>query len=127
VGNHSSPHHHAKQPAATPGCIPVSGSAPLSAYLGGEQGTTVGPGFRRLDFSLFKDLRFSERFRGQFRAEFFNIVNHPNFNAPGFGGNGVVAISGSTDFTNSNFGQIGSTRDNPYDPRQIQFAFKLYY
>ncbi len=76
---------------------------------------------------MFKDLRFSERFRGQFRAEFFNIVNHPNFNAPGFGGNGVVAISGSTDFTNSNFGQIGSTRDNPYDPRQIQFAFKLYY
>ena len=49
-------------------------------------------------------------------------------NAPGFGGNGVVSISGSTDFTNvANFGAIGSTRNAPNDPRQIQFAVKLYY
>jgi hypothetical protein len=61
----------------------------------------------------------------QFRTEFFNIVNHPNFNAPNFGGNGVVAISNSGNFTSSNFGRIGSTRDAPYDPRQIQFALKL--
>ena len=26
----------------------------------------------------------------QFRSEFFNILNHPNFNAPNFGGNGVI-------------------------------------
>ena len=57
----------------------------------------------------------------------FNIFNHPNFNAPNFGGNGVVAIGGSGNFTNTNFGQIGSTRDAPYDPRQIQFALKLYF
>ena len=109
--------------AATAGCIPLTGSA----ILGDSQGTTRGPGFHRFDFSLFKDIKFSERFNGQFRTEFFNIVNHPNFSAPGFGGNGVVAISGATNFNNSNFGLIGSTRDNPNDPRQIQFAFKLYY
>jgi hypothetical protein len=109
--------------APTTGCIPLTGSA----VLGDSQGTTRGPGFHRLDFSLFKDIKFSERFRGQFRTEFFNIVNHPNFSAPGFGGNGVVAVSGSTNFNNSNFGLIGSTRDNPNDPRQIQFAFKLYF
>jgi hypothetical protein len=90
-----------------------------------------GPGFHRLDFSLFKDIPLTERFRLQFRTEIFNIFNHPNFNAPGFGGNGVVAISGSTDYTNTSpktaFGEIGSTRDAPYDPRQIQFALKLYY
>ena len=63
----------------------------------------------------------------QFRAEFFNILNHPNFNAPGFGGNGVVSIANSTNFTNANFGEIGSTRDAPYDPRQVQFALKFYY
>jgi Carboxypeptidase regulatory-like domain/TonB dependent receptor len=105
------------------GCIPSSGAA----ALGGSPGQIPGPGFHRLDFSVFKDLAFSERFRLQFRAEMFNILNHPNFNAPGFGGNGVVAKSGSTDFNNKNFGEIGSTRDAPHDPRQIQFALKLYY
>jgi hypothetical protein len=57
----------------------------------------------------------------------FNIFNHPNFNQPNFGGNGVVAISGSGNYTNSAFGQIGSTRDAPYDSRQIQLALKLYF
>jgi hypothetical protein len=63
----------------------------------------------------------------QFRAEFFNITNHPNFNAPGFGGNGVVSVGGSSNYTDPHFGAIGGTRDNPYDPRQIQFAAKFYY
>jgi hypothetical protein len=105
------------------GCLPVTGFA----ALGGGPTQIPGPGFHRLDFSAFKDFPLSERFRLQFRAEFFNILNHPNFNAPGFGGNGVVSIPGSTDFKNSNFGEVGSTRDAPYDPRQIQFALKLYY
>jgi hypothetical protein len=39
----------------------------------------------------------------------------------------VIAISGSGNYTNPNFGEIGSTRDAPNDPRQIQFALKLYY
>jgi hypothetical protein len=39
----------------------------------------------------------------------------------------VVAITNSGNFTSSNFGEIGSTRFAPYDPRQIQFALKLYY
>ena len=99
-------------------------AAPHSAY---SQGTTVGPGFHRVDFSLFKDIKISDRYKMQFRSEFFNILNHPNFNAPGFGGNGVVSISGAGDYTNANFGLVGSTRDAPYDPRQIQFALKLFY
>ena len=111
-------------PTATPaGCVPATG---LGA-LGGGLSTTTGPGFHRLDFSTFKGVQLNERFSLQFRAEFFNILNHPNFNAPNFGGNGVVAVSNSGNFTSGTFGQIGSTRDAPYDPRQIQFALKLYY
>jgi hypothetical protein len=106
------------------GCIPASDGINI---LGGYATTTRGPGFHRLDFSLFKGFQLSERFSMQFRAEFFNILNHPNFNAPGFGGNGVVSIGNSTNFNSSTFGEIGGTRDNPYDPRQIQFALKLYY
>ncbi len=109
-----------------PPCTTVNG-CDFSALGGITQ--VPGPGFHRLDFSIFKDFPIKERFRLQFRTEIFNITNHPNFNAPGFGGNGVVAISGSTDYTNTStttsFGEIGSTRDAPYDPRQIQFALKF--
>ena len=38
----------------------------------------------------------------------------------------LYAISGAANFTSSNFGEMGSTRDAPYDPRQIQLALKLY-
>ena len=110
-------------PDTPAGCIPLTGSA----VLGGKPATTRGPGFHRLDCSLFKDIPINQRFSMQFRTEFFNIFNHPNFNSPGFGGNGVVAISNAGNFNNPNFGEIGSTRDAPYDPRQIQFALKLYF
>ena len=99
---------------------------PVSA-LGGPPDQIAGPPFKRMDFSIFKNMQLSERFRLEFRTEIFNIFNHPNFNAPNFGGNGVVAVSGSGNYTSSSFGEIGSTRDAPYDPRQIQFALKLYF
>jgi len=99
---------------------------PLST-LGGPPDQVAGPPFKRMDFSLFKEFQATERVRMEFRSEFFNILNHPNFNAPNFGGNGVVAVSGSGNFTSSSFGEIGSTRDAPYDPRQIQFALKVYF
>jgi hypothetical protein len=105
------------------GCVPLTGAG----LLGGYPTTTTGPGLARFDVSAFKNIPISERFSAQFRAEFFNVLNHPTFNAPNFGGNGVTSISGSANFTNSNFGEIGSTRFAPYDSRQIQFAMKLYY
>lgn len=102
------------------GCVPLTGNAALGAVT-----EVPGPGFDRVDFSIFKNFPIKETKTLQFRAEFFNIANHPTFNAPGFGGNGVVAISGSTNYLNSNFGEIGSTRLAPYDPRQIQLALKF--
>jgi Carboxypeptidase regulatory-like domain/TonB dependent receptor len=110
-------------PTKVAGCVPLTGLA----ALGGGPTQVPGPGFHRLDFSVFKDIPFNERIRLQFRTEIFNIFNHPNFNSPNFGGNGVSSVSGSGNFTNKSFGEIGSTRDGPYDPRQIQFALKLYY
>jgi hypothetical protein len=103
------------------GCIPESGLA----LLGGAEGQTTGPSMDRMDFSLFKSFQISERFKVQFRSEFFNLTNHPTFNAPGFSGNGVVAIPNSLNFTSGNFGKIGSTRFPNQDSRQIQFALKL--
>ena len=111
-------------PDSPAGCTPLQGSAALGSSNGGQ---TVTPGFHRFDYSLFKNFKINERYSAQFRSEFFNIFNHPNFNAPNFGGNGVVSISGSGNITDPHFGEVGSTRDAPYDPRQIQFALKLYY
>ena len=105
-------------------CVPLTGFGALGGLL---RTTVPGPGFHKLDLSLFKDFQLSERFKLQFRTEMFNIFNHPNFNQPNFGGNGVVAISGSGNYTSGAFGQIGSTRDAPYDSRQIQLALKLYF
>jgi hypothetical protein len=42
-------------------------------------------GFRNLDFSVTKNWKFGERLTAQFRAEFFNVLNHPNFANP-YGG-----------------------------------------
>ena len=108
-----------------PAPCPVS-PCPLST-LGGPPTQISGPGYRGLDLSLFKNFQLSERFRMEFRSEFFNVLNHPTFNAPNFGGNGVVAIGGAGNFTSGNFGEIGSTRNPLSDPRQIQFALKLYF
>lgn len=137
VDRHGSgaPDHFLNPKAFTQPCPPPGFSQPSTcvpglsglALLGGTASQVSGPGIGRLDFSLFKDFRLSERYRLQFRSEFFNILNHPTFNAPGFGGNGVVALPGSTDFLDSNFGKIGSTRFKFNDPRQIQFALKLYF
>jgi hypothetical protein len=108
---------------SSPNCVQVTGPA----ALGFKRDMIPGPGFHRLDFSAFKTFRFNERMNLVFRSEFYNIANHPNFNQPNFGGNGVVAVSNSGDYTSPNFGAIGSTRGAPYNPRQIQFSAKLYY
>ena len=42
----------------------------------------VGPTYKQWDFAIYKDTAITERVKAQFRAEFFNILNHPNFANP---------------------------------------------
>jgi hypothetical protein len=83
-------------------------------YTFGNEGRNnlTGPPFKNLDFITYKDFLFTERFRLQFRAEFFNIFNHPSFGLP----DGTV--------TDSSFGVITSTA-LPDSNREIQFALKF--
>jgi hypothetical protein len=111
---------------ATPPLAATIGQTDYSP-LGGGPSQFRGPGFHRLDFSLFKQFVLTERFRLEFRSEFFNLTNHPNFSNPGLAGNGVVAAPGSLDYTSGSFGKITSTRDGQNDQREIQFALKLYF
>jgi hypothetical protein len=109
---------------------PVATTIGQSDYspLGGAPSQFAGPGFRRLDFSLFKVFATSEKTRLEFRSEIFNLTNTPNFALPGFGNNGVSGAPGALDYTNtSNFGKINSTRDGQNDQREIQFALKFYF
>jgi hypothetical protein len=69
-----------------------------------------GPGRWNVDASLFKDFTFTEESKLQFRAEFFNVFNHPQFGQP----NGTIF--------NPGVGQITSIVGNP---RQIQLALRL--
>jgi hypothetical protein len=108
---------------SAPNCVQVTGAA----ALGFKRDQIPGPGFHRLDFSVFKNFKLTERVSLSFRSEFYNITNHPNFNQPNFGGNGVIAVPNSGDYTSATFGAIGSTRGAPFNPRQIQFSGKAYF
>ena len=44
--------------------------------------TVLGPGYSDVDFSLQKEIQINEKVRIKFRAEAFNIFNHPNFDTP---------------------------------------------
>ncbi|MCL4524446.1 MAG: carboxypeptidase regulatory-like domain-containing protein [Acidobacteria bacterium] len=93
---------------------PTSGQAPTAFCANSRAGTSgrgvaYGPGFWKIDFSLFKNILITERFRFQFRWETFNVFNHTN----PFGVN--------TNLTSGTFGRITSYRD----PREMQFGFKL--
>jgi hypothetical protein len=90
----------------------------------GELGTGVrapvyGPRFVNTDFSVIKDipLSFREGTALQFRAEFFNLFNHPQYFLEGAAGTGMMDISSP-----SSFGVVNNTVNNP---RLIQFALKL--
>ena len=79
------------------------------------RGVLTGPGLADLDASLFKDVSLTEQFRLQFRAEFFNALNHTNLGTPN-----AIAFSGTT--ISPSAGLITSTATTS---RQIQFGLKL--
>jgi hypothetical protein len=88
----------------------VVAPGPLSEGNLGMQ-SNYAPPTRNLDFSIFKDFRFTERFVMQFRAESFNIANTPQFSVP------------DNTLGDANFGKVTST--NAGSERHIQFALRL--
>jgi hypothetical protein len=85
----------------------------------------IGPGLVNLDFSIFKNNRvkkISENFNVQFRAEFFNLLNHPNFADP--------IVPDNTDIfdsTGAPTGVAGKLTSTTTSAREIQFAMKLFW
>jgi hypothetical protein len=123
--------------AANPGCVAPAKVHTLQNWFNpcafmkapaGELGTAprapvYGPRYVVTDFSLIKDFPFSfrEGMNLEFRAEFFNLFNHPHFFLPGLAGTGEQDIN-----TPSSFGVVSQTVNQTVnDARSIQFALKL--
>ncbi|PYV44280.1 MAG: hypothetical protein DMG06_07100 [Acidobacteria bacterium] len=85
-------------------------SAPAWGFFGNcGNGLIRGPGEQTWNWALFKGFPIKEKYKLQFRAEFFNIWNHPNFS-------GV-----STGLGSGSFGQVVSAKEE----RQIEFALRF--
>jgi Carboxypeptidase regulatory-like domain/TonB dependent receptor len=84
-------------------------NSPVQQFGSAGRNIAQGPGFTDWDFSLFKNIRVTESKEFQFRAEFFNILNHPNFHNP------------DSDINSQTFNQILEAQP----PRLIQFALKF--
>src|SRR5260370_6387653 len=66
-------------------------------------------GFKNVDFSVFKTFKFKERYSAQFRAELFNVFNHPIIANPYGSANG--SNLGDSPATPGGFGGGGATPD----------------
>ncbi|HEY3136206.1 MAG TPA: TonB-dependent receptor [Blastocatellia bacterium] len=91
---------------------------PLGTFGNLGRNTLIGPGLSTVDFLVNKHFRITEQKEFQFRAEFFNMLNHPNFATPNvnnrriFDANGNLVASGAISRTTTT-------------SRQIQFGFKF--
>lgn len=90
--------------------VPAAGT-----YGNVGRGVLSGPGLGELDTSLFRNFRLREALTLQFRAEFFNVLNHVNFGTPN-----ATVFSGTA--ISPTAGIITSTATTS---RQIQFGLKL--
>jgi hypothetical protein len=129
-----------QRPDVVPGVDPVLHGSPADGYINpaafsapaGNFGNfgrnqVYGPGFKNVDFSVTKDTKLTETSALQFRAEFFNILNHPNFALPGGSFSPPVTLqncsgcfsTATPDVAQGNPGLGGG------GPRVLQFAVRL--
>jgi hypothetical protein len=106
-------------PAAYVANTLANASGPNSPLVYGNvvKGSLVGPGYTDWDAALHRYFKITEKANLQFRAEYFNILNHTNF------GNPALAVSSP-----STFGRITGTSSNngsTNDPRIAQLSLKL--
>jgi hypothetical protein len=123
--------------------VPCSWDAVAGGCVAGTQhfgslgrNAFVGPTFKNFDFSIAKNTQLREALKMQFRVDFFNILNHPNFSNPMLPNFAVDFLNGSLpDNRGRGIGSlpITATPDvgagNPYlgggGPRNIQLAVKF--
>ena len=84
-------------------------NSPVQQFGSAGRNIAQGPGYANWDFSALKNIRVTEGKEFQFRAEFFDFLNHPNFRLP------------DSDISSPTFNQILAAQD----PRLFQLALKF--
>jgi hypothetical protein len=105
-------------PYGAPGATDFGDSGP---------GAVLGPGQFNSDISIIKNTQITEQLRMQFRADFYNAFNHPEFADPAGSNAAPTFIDVSSTFVSPRpptFGSIGSTIANP---RLIQFGVHFFF
>jgi len=105
---------------------PNAFTAPYPGTFGNaSRDSLTGPGLTDVDLSFAKNTTIHERLRTQFRAEYFNILNHTNFTTP----NAVVFSTGPTPAKTSTAAALSPTAGvmtaTATTSRQLQFALKF--
>jgi hypothetical protein len=106
-------------PYGDPYGIPAFGIAPALDYGNTPIGGILGPGQFNWDISILKTTPITERVKMQFRADFYNAFNHPQFSDPGGGSFGTV---GFEVVSSPSAVRITHTSVNP---RLIQFGVRF--
>jgi len=83
----------------------------IGTFGNAGRSTILGPAFINFDVGVSRRVNIGERVKAELRSEFFNVINHANFNDP------------STNLTSATFGRLTSAQD----PRILQFSLKLHY
>jgi Carboxypeptidase regulatory-like domain len=95
---------------------------PNSGFYGNAGRDIIpGPGLATWDFSVLKDTTITERFRFQFCAEIFNLLNRANFNTP----NLIVFTPPTASNLTGVSGTAGAITSTSTTARQVQFGLKL--
>ena len=95
---------------------PAAFAIPASGFFGTCAPRAFhGPGIQNVDLSLFKRFPIKESWNIEFRTEFFNAFNRANFQNP------------SSSYSPASLGSFGKSFSTVTDPREIQFALKLYF
>ena len=119
-------------PALDPGATDESNCVAGTRHFGSEgRNSLIAPSFKEFNFSVFKETALTEHVNMTLRAEFFNLLNHPNFSNPLLPN--FIGDAGAPDAAtgrNSGYYQLTATGDvgigNPFlgggGPRGVQFA-----
>jgi hypothetical protein len=114
-----------KQAYVNNACFVMAPNVNGGIVLGNNgRNSLYGPKYVDVDFSVFKNTHITERFNVQFRAEFFNILNHTNWQAP-LDNNAFTSVDLKADATSGAVAGAGLIDATNGTSRQIQLGLKL--